>query len=231
MKRFLIFLSIFPIASCSTYMENKIGEEFKSIQPNFTNVMTENVSLEGAVYDGGGGLFASDRRANNVGDIITVTLEESMTAANSGTETTSKKDSYTFDLPEALFGPSSLIGKLLFSGGVDESRLQGGTEQSFQGSGSANQANSLTGTISVTVVRVFPNGNLEIKGERKLMYNSGTEYIRVAGVVRPEDISSSNTVSSTKVADAKISYTGTGDMNDSVTKGWLSRYFAYVSPF
>ena len=63
------------------------------------------------------------------------------------------------------------------------------------------------------------------------MYNSGTEYIRVAGVVRPEDISSSNTVSSTKVADAKISYTGTGDMNDSVTKGWLSRYFAYVSPF
>ncbi len=231
MKRLLIFLSIFPIASCSTYMENKIGEEFKSIQPNFTNVMTENVSLEGAVYDGGGGLFASDRRANNVGDIITVTLEESMTAANSGTETTSKKDSYTFDLPEALFGPSSLIGKLLFSGGVDESRLQGGTEQSFQGSGSANQANSLTGTISVTVVRVFPNGNLEIKGERKLMYNSGTEYIRVAGVVRPEDISSSNTVSSTKVADAKISYTGTGDMNDSVTKGWLSRYFAYVSPF
>ena len=155
MKRFLIFLSILPIASCSTYMENKIGEEFKSIQPNFTNVMTENVSLEGAVYDGGGGLFASDRRANNVGDIITVTLEESMTAANSGTETTSKKDSYTFDLPEALFGPSSLIGKLLFSGGVDESRLQGGTEQSFQGSGSANQANSLTGTISVTVVRVF----------------------------------------------------------------------------
>ena len=231
MKRFLIFLSILPIASCSTYMENKIGEEFKSIQPDFTNVMTENVSLEGAVYDGGGGLFASDRRANNVGDIITVTLEESMTAANSGTETTSKKDSYTFDLPEALFGPSSLIGKLLFSGGVDESRLQGGTEQSFQGSGSANQANSLTGTISVTVVRVFPNGNLEIKGERKLMYNSGTEYIRVAGVVRPEDISSSNTVSSTKVADAKISYTGTGDMNDSVTKGWLSRYFAYVSPF
>ena len=88
MKRFIIFLSILPIASCSTYMENKIGEEFKSIQPNYTNVMTENVSLEGAVYDGGGGLFASDRRANNVGDIITVTLEESMTAANSGTETT-----------------------------------------------------------------------------------------------------------------------------------------------
>ena len=229
--KLLILILLLPMASCSTYMENKIGQEFKSIQPDFTNVMQEDRSLEGAVYNGRGGLFASDVRANNVGDIITVTLEESMTAANSGTETTSKKDSYTFDLPEALFGPSSLIGKLLFSGGVDESRLQGGTEQSFQGSGSANQANSLTGTISVTVVRVYPNGNLQVKGERKLSYNSGTEYIRLAGVIRPEDISSSNTVSSTKVADAQISYTGTGDMNDSVTKGWLSRYFAYVSPF
>ena len=80
-------------------------------------------------------------------------------------------------------------------------------------------------------MRVYPNGNLEVKGQRKLEYNSGTEFIRLAGVIRPDDISSSNTVSSKKVADAEISYTGTGDMNDSVTKGWLSRYFAYVSPF
>ena len=134
-------------------------------------------------------------------------------------------------MPEALFGPSSLIGKLFFKDGVKEDRLGGGTTQAFTGSGSAAQANSISGTLSVTVVRVFPNGNLQVKGERKLSYNSGTEYIRLAGVIRPEDISSSNTVSSTKVADAQISYTGTGDMNDSVTKGWLSRYFAYVSPF
>ncbi len=229
--RYIIFLLLLPLASCATYMENKIGQEFKSIQPDFTNVMNENKSLEGAVYDGRGGLFASDVRANNMGDIITVTLEESMTAANSGSETTTKKDSWTFDLPEAIFGPSSLIAKFLFDGGVDEDKLKAGTEQSFQGSGTAAQANSLTGTISVTVVRVYPNGNLQIKGERKLSYNSGTEYIRLSGVVRPEDVTSANTVSSTKVADAQISYTGTGDMNDSVTKGWLSRYFAYVSPF
>jgi len=212
-------------------MENKIGEEFKSIQPDFTNIETTQTSTEGAVYEGSGGLFASDRRANNIGDIITITLEESLTAANSGSETTTKSDAYTFDLPEALFGPSSLIGKLFFPGGVKEDNLRAGTTQAFTGSGTAAQANSLAGTISVTVVRVYPNGNLEVKGERKLSYNSGTEYIRLAGVIRPEDISSSNTVSSTKVADAQISYTGVGDMNDSVTKGWLSRYFAYVSPF
>ena len=124
-----------------------------------------------------------------------------------------------------------MIGKFFFPGGVQEGNLQGGTTQNFTGSGTAAQSNSMTGTISVTIVRVYPNGNLEVKGQRKLEYNSGTEYLRLSGVVRPDDISSSNTISSKKVADAQISYVGTGDMNDSVTKGWLSRYFAYVSPF
>ena len=124
-----------------------------------------------------------------------------------------------------------MIGKFFFPGGVKENNLQGVTTQNFTGTGSAAQSNSMTGTISVTIVRVYPNGNLEVKGQRKLEYNSGTEYLRLSGVVRPDDISSSNTISSKKVADAQISYVGTGDMNDSVTKGWLSRYFAYVSPF
>ena len=226
----LLFLLLFLFSSCATYKQDKIGQEFKSIQPDFTNIEVKKTSA-GAVYNGGGGLFASDRRANNVGDIITITLEESLNASNSGSETLSKTDAYTFDLPEALFGPSSLLGKLFFNGGVKENNLAGGTTQSFTGSGTAAQANTLTGTMSVTVVRVYPNGNLEVKGERKLSYNSGTEYIRLSGVIRPEDISSSNTVSSTKVADAQLSYTGTGDMNDSVTRGWLGRYFAYISPF
>ena len=131
--RYLFIITLLFLQSCSTYMENKIGEEFKSIQPDYTNFEMVNTSTAGAVYAGGGGLFASDRRANAVGDIITITLEESMTAANSGSETTSKQDSYAFDLPEALFGPSSFIGKLFFKDGIKEERLQGGTTQSFTG--------------------------------------------------------------------------------------------------
>ena len=134
-----------------------------------------------------------------MGDIITITLEETVSSSNTGTETLSKSDSYAFDLPEALFGPSSLLGKLFFPGGVKEDNLRGGTTQAFTGSGSAAQANSLTGTLSVTIVRVYPNGNLEVKGQRKLSYNSGTEYIRLSGVIRPDDISSSNTVSSKRL--------------------------------
>ena len=146
-------------------MENKIGEDFKSIQPDFTNFEIANSSTEGAVYDGGGGLFASDRRANAVGDIITITLEESMTAANSGSESTSKSDSYAFDLPEALFGPSSIIGKLLFKDGVKEQNLQGGTTQSFSGTGTAAQANSIMGRFLLLLLEFIQMVIYKLKGK------------------------------------------------------------------
>ena len=103
--RYIFFLLIFPMLGCATYMENKIGQDFKSIQPDFTNVMQGNKALEGAAYDGRGGLFASDVRANNVGDIITVTLEESMTAAGMALKQQLKKTVTLLTLPEALFGP------------------------------------------------------------------------------------------------------------------------------
>ena len=84
--RFIFIIFLFSIQSCATYMQDQIGEEFKSIQPDFSNFENTNKATEGAVYGGDGGLFASDRRANRVGDIITITLEETMTAANYGTK-------------------------------------------------------------------------------------------------------------------------------------------------
>ena len=203
--RGIILISTLFLGSCASYMENKIGKEFKSIQPNFTNIQPASYTTAGAVYNGEGGLFASDRRANAVGDIITITLQENMAAANSGSETISKSDSYTFDLPEALFGPSSLIGKFFFPGGVKEDNLRAGTTQAFTGTGTAAQANTLTGTISVTVIRVYPNGNLEIKGQKKLRITEGTEYIRLSGIIRPQDISTTNSVSSSKSSGSEAS--------------------------
>ena len=137
--RGIILISTLFLGSCASYMENKIGKEFKSIQPDFTNIQPASYTTAGAVYNGEGGLFASDRRANAVGDIITITLQENMAAAKAGSETLSKSDSYTFDLPEALFGPSSLMGKFFFPGGVKEDNLRAGTTQAFTGSGTAAQ--------------------------------------------------------------------------------------------
>ena len=109
--------------------------------------------------------------------------------------------------------------------------LTASTAQSFSGTGNAAQSNSLTGRLSVTVVRIFENGNMGILGQKELTLNNGKEYIRVSGIVRPEDISAGNTVPSNRLADAQISYTGAGSIADSSKPGWLSRAMRAVSPF
>jgi len=98
-------------------------------------------------------------------------------------------------------------------------------ERAFDGKASSDQSNSLSGSISVTVSEVLPNGILRIQGEKWLRLNQGDEYIRLTGLVRPQDIGTDNTIPSSKVADARIAYGGTGDFDDVNRQGWLSRFF------
>ena len=106
------------------------------------------------------------------------------------------------------------------------------SDSEFEGSGSSNQSNSLTGAIAVQVSRVLPNGNLMIQGEKWLALNKGEEFIQLRGIVRPEDVSSQNTIPSTMVADARISYGGTGMIDQANSPGWISRFFnSSLNPF
>jgi flagellar L-ring protein precursor FlgH len=224
-------LVFFILVSCAATENNNIHNSFKSMQPDYTNILNEK-SLDGTIYEGSGGLFASDRRANKVGDIITITLDETVTANNNGSATLNKSQDYTFDLPDALFGPSSLLGKLFFNGGIKEANLStANNAENMTATGTTKSDFTMDGTVSVTVVRVFPNGNLEIKGSRKVSFKSGNEYVSVQGVIRPEDISASNTVSSLKIADAQIAVSGDGSVTNVTTKGWLSKFFSYAQPF
>tara|TARA_Y100000994_G_C15514379_1_gene368920 strand:+ start:69 stop:446 length:378 start_codon:yes stop_codon:yes gene_type:complete len=119
-----------------------------------------------------------------------------------------------------------VIGK-----GIPEAgELASSGESKFSGSGSSNQSNSLTGLISVHVVRVFTNGNLEILGQKKLTLNNGDEYIRVSGIVRPRDISSDNIVQSDRIANADINYIGAGDTARSGKKGWYTKMLETITP-
>ena len=90
---------------------------------------------------------------------------------------------------------------------------------------------TISGSMTVTVVRELPNGNLEIKGQKKLVLNDGSEYLRLSGIIRPEDISATNTISSSNIADAKITYTNAGVYADSTQPGWLSKIFRQITPF
>jgi len=153
-------------------------------------------------------------RASQIGDIISILLQESTTASKNAKTTADKASSTTLTAP-------TLFGRTLdkFSAGFT------GPTTAFEGEGTSDISNSLDGSISVTVHDVLPNGILMVRGEKWLNLNQGDEYIQISGMIRPQDISADNTVSSAKLADARISYSGTGQVSDTNTMGWLSKFF------
>ena len=196
---------------------------FEPITP--TNLEKDQGVPTGGIYKASSnGLFASDIRARDVGDILTVSLLETFSATKSQTAASAKNDSFAVTLPTGL--PN------MFTGGYDKNAagLNAGTTRSFSGSGNAAQSNSLTGFLTVMVTRVFDNGNMEIAGQKKLRLNNGDEYVRLTGLIRPEDITANNVVLSNRIADAEIIYVGAGELADSSRQGWLSRTMRAISP-
>ncbi|QKJ85636.1 Flagellar L-ring protein [Paramixta manurensis] len=169
----------------------------------------------------GGGLYQSnynwsltpDRRAYRVGDILTIRLEESTQSSKQAKTNFGKRN-------DIEMGAPSVFGKTLdkLSGSVSGDR-------NFNGSASSQQQNMLRGAITVAVHRVLPNGVLLIKGEKWLTLNQGDEYMRVSGMVRSEDIERDNSISSQRIANARISYSGRGALSDANSAGWLTRLF------
>jgi flagellar L-ring protein precursor FlgH len=182
-------------------------------------------SNNGSIYQAGfeQGLY-SDRKAFRVGDIITVTLAEKTSASKSANSKVGKDSSNSIGL-SSLFGSSLTANNPL--GGADLSLNAGykGT-RATNGSAKADQGNSLTGSITVTVADVLPNGIVSVRGEKWLTLNTGQELVRIAGLIRADDIATDNTVSSTRVADARITYSGTGSFAEASQPGWLDRFFA-----
>jgi flagellar L-ring protein precursor FlgH len=160
-----------------------------------------------------------DNKAFRIGDVLSVTLEESTNASKSA-ETSTEKDDEVEIGAEAIFGSAGpkVNGNLVLNSAFD-------AERDFSGKGDSSQSNSLTGEIAVTVVNVLPSGSLVVRGEKIIGLNQGSEFIRISGLVRPQDISTDNTVVSTKLANSRIFYGGGGTIAESNTKGWLSRFF------
>jgi len=222
--RYIAILSIFLISACGQYIEDRRSEDYEPIYLGSESSKNAQPSF-GAIYNSqNSGLFAMESRAHRVGDILTVSFTESFQATKSQNAASTKSSDSKVTLPNIL---ENLAGTDLIPESTD---LSASTEQSFTGSGSSNQSNSLKGLISVHVVRVFANGNLEILGQKKLTLNNGDEYIRVSGIVRPKDISSDNIVPSDRIANADIDYIGAGDTAVSGKKGWYSRLIETISP-
>ncbi len=163
-----------------------------------------------------------DRRARGVGDTIIVTLNEKTNASKRSGSNVDRSGSMDFSIPTAILGVP-----LNFLGGTE---FETASNNTFDGKGASSSNNDFTGTITVTIIEILPNGNLLVSGEKQIGINQGQEYIRLSGIINPINIMN-NTVSSVQVADARIEYRANGYLDEAQTMGWLSRFFLNVSPF
>ena len=175
------------------------------------------VHYAGAIYTRNSAVDLYQRRAHRVGDVLTISLNEATTARKSS-GTTMTKDNST------ALGTNNVLGSGFLNSGLD---LNGDINSSvdFSGSGASDQSNQLVGSITVTVANVLPNGLLEVRGEKWLQLNRGKEFIRISGLVRKEDIAPDNSILSTRVADVRIAYSGTGSLADTGEAGWVTKFF------
>ncbi len=193
-------------------------------------------SGDGSIYQSGyEQAWFEDIRARRVGDLITVNLVESTQANKSATTSTAKSSSNSITNP-ILFGQAMQFNVPGFMPIADNKDVnlgfELGADNQFSGDGSATQSNALSGSITVSVIEVLPNRNLYVRGEKRIGINQGTEYVRLSGIIRPSDISPTNTVDSTRIADPTITYKGEGALADANSMGWLSRFFnSVLSPF
>lgn len=167
-----------------------------------------------------GGLFVpnsssgllADQRAHRAGDVLTVVLQE-VTQASKRANTQTSKSSSASILPPTILGSKVDLDASLEAG------------RTFNGGGTTTQQNALSGSMTVIVQQVLPNGLLHIKGDRALTLNQGDEVLRLSGYVRASDVDQANRVSSLRVANARISYSGRGALSDANSAGWLTRFF------
>ena len=216
-SRILLLLFHLVLAGCPA-LPNSPKPDDPEFAPILPEDEIENVEPTGSIFSQGqANSIYSDIKAHRVGDLITVQLVES-TSANKNANSQQSKDS-SLGLDALKVG-----GQTVNVDGYDTSIAMGGNN-SFKGQSKSAQSNSLQGNISVSVVKVLPNGNLMVRGEKWIMLNNGNEYIRVTGVVRSEDVNADNTVLSQRVGNARIQYGGTGDFANTQERGWLAQFF------
>lgn len=190
--------------------------------PSYAPLPAPQPQANGAIFQASQGYapLTSGTRAAMIGDILTIALVERTLASKSATQTTDRSGDIGLTPPST--GPLSFFSS-------SDVNMGGGS--SFDGKGQATQSNALQGEISVTVAEVYPNGTMLVRGEKLVRLNRGDEFIQFSGLVRPTDVSADNRVLSTRVADARIHYTGKGEVARASRQGWLQRFFSMLSPF
>lgn len=207
------------ITGCATAPIPKPGEARYS--PVMPLSQQADKSSQGSIFASGAGISLwEDKRARRIGDIITLYLDERTVSSKKNTTAIDKEDRTDMGV-DSLLGTDAATSRF---GGLNMS-INTDNVREFEGDAASDQSNRLQGQISVTVADVLPNGVLVVRGEKWMTFSQGDEFIRIEGLLRPSDVSPANTALSTRLADARITYSGTGDLAEAQKQGWASRFF------
>lgn len=211
-------ITIFPIllfaSACST-----VPVETTEFTPAEPQIVIRDANASGAIYQvSSNRFFFEDIRARRVGDVINVILDERTDATKTATTSANRGTSIGIPSPTLFGGGITNRGRELLANDISAST-------DFSGSADSSQSNRLNGSVAVVVEKVLSNGNLWIKGQKHLTLNQGREVVRVSGLIRAVDITPQNTILSNQIADASITYGGTGLLADSNKAGWMTRFF------
>ena len=174
-----------------------------------------------------GARMYADRKAHNVGDLVTVIIQESASVSSSKSTSTSKSSSVNAGLSKLLYSSSDFLK----GDGGELPGIGWSSSDSFSGGGDVSDQQSATTRLSALVMDRQPNGNLIIEGVRRTILNNETSFVVLRGIIRPDDISASNTILSSSIADAEVQLIAEGSLTEAQRKGWLNRAYDWVNPF
>lgn len=221
MNRLLVtWIAAAAVTGCVSTTPGTAVHQPMSVRPESKDVAAQG---NGAIFNVASSrpLF-EDRRARFVGDTLTINIVEKTQASKKSDTKAERSQSLDVSVPTVVNLPFK---------GVQGMTLGVESGNKFGGTGSNTSSNDFISTITVTVIDVYPNGNLLVSGEKQLGLKDGEEFIRFSGVVNPNTITGANTVQSTQVADARMEFKANGSLDSANTPGWLTRIFLNVLPF
>ncbi len=215
-KTVWIIILMSTVSACSLVKKEQQKETFQPTPPVVIKLPRED---DGAIFrpEMNVGLF-DDNNARNIGDVLTIVLNENTNASSSANTSATKDQKVDLPSPKLAGDKVTKNGKEILNNEIEAGR-------EFNGQGTSAQNSSFSGTLSVTVAKVLPNRNLVVRGEKLVQLNQAEEFIRFSGIVRPQDIKPDNTVESNRVANVHVMYAGSGAISAANSMGALGRFF------
>ncbi len=236
----LAVLTLLSLGACADIKEATRGPQMSAIAYPAKLIPSEQTVIipsdaprpasANSLWRNGARAFFHDQRASHIGDILTVNININDNAKLQNETVANRKTSNTLGIPN-LLGFESTLGRLLPKAFNPASAISTNGATGSDGQGSVNRSEAISLTIAAVVTQVLANGNLVIQGKQQVQINQELRELTIAGIVRPEDITSSNTIQHTQIAEARVSYGGKGSIstvqNVPVGQALLNKY----SPF